>query len=420
MGLEAAWKWRDWVNDPSFVLAEDVDLYAKVRRDPVFEHALMFRRQLAAGREWTVEPSSRDGRDRTLTRCLEHGLRELRGFTDARVRLANAIFLGSAYERVEGERRRLTIEGVPDMVWWVPTRMRHVDRRRWRLYHDPGTAVTPPRWQFYSVERSDWEDVTPEELGWFQRLVFDQTEDTLGYGRGLLESLFFYAAAKTDLLRSGLEAAERFGQGLITVAIDRLMQEDVGPNDTPEARATAVRTSIAKSRKDGVITYHKGDDVKPLSGLGEGWELIQALIDYIDNQVRTLVLGSNLTSSATSGGSYALATAQENSQEALVQGNRESVSEALDEGLCRLWVRQNAGNLRALGLEGARHGKFALVHERTASDPAAFASTVQILRAAGVPVRLRDVYQRTGLTEPMPGDAVLGPIAADSDAPPKV
>lgn len=410
MGLEASYKWRDWVNDPSFVLAEDIDLYNKVRRDPVFEHAMMFRRQLAAGREWTVEPSSRDERDRLLTRCLEHSLRELRGFTDARVRLANAIFLGSAYERVEGERRRLVIDGVPDMEWWVPTRMRHVDRRRWRLFHEPGSDARPARWQFWSVERGEWEDVTPEEFVWFQRLVFDQTEDTLGYGRGLLESLFFYAAAKTDLLRSGLEAAERFGQGLIMVAIDDLLKDGAGPGDSTRTRADDYRTAIAKSRKDGIITHHKGDEVKPMNGLGEGWELIQALIAYIDNQVRTLVLGSNLTSSATAGGSYALAAAQENSQEALVQGNRESVSEALDDGVCRLWVRQNAANLRALGLEGARHGKFALVHERTASDPAAFAQTVMILRQSGVPVRLRDVYQRTGLTEPMPGDAVLGPI----------
>lgn len=451
MGLEAAYRWRDWVNDPSFVLAEDVDLYNKVRRDPVFEHAMMFRRQLAAGREWTVEPASRDDRDRLLTRCLEHGLRELRGFTDARVRLANAIFLGSAYERVEGERRRLTIDGAPDMVWWVPTRMRHVDRRRWRLYHDPCTAVdgndatrralelaamkgdsdaarrlknaaarviNAPAWQFYSIERSDWEYVTDEEFGWFQRLAFDQTEDTLGYGRGLLESLFFYAAAKTDLLRSGLEAAERFGQGMLMVAIDALMQDGAGPNDDTRTRAENYRRELAKTRKDGIFTYHKGDEPKALNGLGEGWELIQALIAYIDNQIRTLVLGSNLTSSATAGGSYALAAAQENSQEALVQGNRESVSEALDDGVCRLWVRQNAANLRMLGLEGARHGKFALVHERTASDPAAFAQTVTVLRQAGVPVRLRDVYQRTGLTEPMPGDAVLGPITAQPGDPP--
>lgn len=411
-GLESAFKWREVIDDPTFVLADDVDLYAKIRRDPVFAHALDMRKRGAAGREWTIEPESKAPNDRMLARIVEAAFKKIEGFTTARFNLAEAIPRGSAYARVEGRRQPLVIDAeipgarpVPEMMWWVPTALRDVDRRRWRLHRDPKLAQ--PVWQFRSLERSAWEDVTPEEMSWFVRMTFGATEDTLGHGRGLLEALYFYAAAKTDLLRSGLEAAERFGQGIVTAAMDRLATEDVGAADGARDRAQAMRDSVRKSRKDGVITHDKGDELKVLSGMGEGWQLIQALIEYVDSRAIMCALGANLPTLADSGGSFALGAIQQDSQQVVSGMDLESMAECMTSHLIPLFVRMNGPTLQHLGLSRAKPGKFSLVHEVTASDPAAFATTVVTLSGAGLKIRSKDVYERTGLTEPMDGDELF-------------
>lgn len=426
-GLEASFKWRDIVDDPTYVLADDVDLYAKIRRDPVFAHALDMRKRGAAGREWTIEPASKSPADRTLARIIEQALKQVEGFTTARFNLAEAIPRGSGYARIEGAKRALVVEGavpggpqVPEMVWWCPIALRDVDRRRFRLARErdiakeenrmPGAGVDPdlPVWHFRSIQRSKWEPITKEEMSWFLRLIYGGTEDTLGYGRGLLESLYFYAAAKTDLLRSGLEAAERFGQGIVTVAMDRLAQEDVGQGDGANDRAADYRDAVRRSRKDGVLTFQKGDEINVLQGLGEGWSLIQALIDYIDSRAVMCALGANLPTLADKGGSFALGAIQQDSQQTVTGHDVEGMSEAITSYILPLFVRYNQPQLARLGLERARPGKFSLVHEVTAADPAAFATTVVSLAGAGMKIREKDVRDRVGLTEPMPGDALFG------------
>lgn len=430
-GLEASFKWREIVDDPTYVLADDVDLYAKIRRDPVFAHALDMRKRGAAGREWTIEPASKSPADRTLSRIIEQALKQIEGFTTSRFNLAEAIPRGSAYARINGAKRALVVEGqvpggppVPEMVWWVPVRLIDVDRRRFRLAREleiakeekraptPGLDVDVPVWHFRSIARSKWEPISAEEMSWFLRLVYGGTEDTLGYGRGLLEALYFYAAAKTDLLRSGLEAAERFGQGIVTVAMDRLAQEDVGAGDGAIDRAAQYRDAVRRSRKDGVLTFQKGDELNVLQGLGEGWSLIQALIDYIDSRVVTCALGANLPTLADKGGSFALGAIQQDSQQTVTGHDVEGMSEAITNYLMPLFMRLNRPQLARLGLDRAHPGKFSLVHEVTAADPAAFATTVVSLAGAGMKIREKDVRDRVGLTEPMPGDALFGGQAA--------
>lgn len=418
MGLESAFRWREIVDDPTFVLADDADLYAKIRRDPVFAHALDMRKRRAAGREWTIEPASKGQEDMRLAKITKAALGQIKGFTMSRFNLAESIPRGSAYARVEGRRMRITVDGDPaasKMLWWVPTALRDVDRRRWSLRRL--TPDTEPVWHLRSIQRMAWEVVPPDELALFVRLTYQATEDTLGYGRGLLESLFFYAAAKTDLFRDGLEAAERFGQGLVKVALERYAEDQQGPGDGARSRAEAARESIRKSRKDGVITYPKGDEVDGLTVGAEGWQLIHSLIDYIDSRVVMCALGANLPTLAESGGSFAQAAIQQDSEQTVSETDREGMSEAITDGPVDLFARINAPNLRALGLHDAHPGKFALVHEVTASDPAAFATTVTTLADRGLKIRAQEVRERIGLSEPMPGDELLEGSAPQTSAP---
>lgn len=404
---------RVWVDDPSFALARDEEIYAKIRRDPVFAHAIDYRRRLAAGREWNVEPASDDPLDRKLAIVLEALLRQLPGFTGARYTLAEAIFRGSAWAYVEGERRAVPLgKGFPELHWWVPTRMVDVDRRRFRLYRE-GDA--PPVWQLWSLERRDWQTLTPDQASWFVRVSYESTEDTLGYGRGLLDTLYYYAMAKTQLMDLALRAGDRFGHGTVVAQVARLAEAGpVGANESAWKRAEAFREQFRKHREDGLFVIDAEDKLAALSGLGEGWQFLQSLIEYIDARVTTCVLGSNLPTSATAGGSYALADVQASATEAMVEFDREILAEHLTAGLLNLIVRLNRAPLAILGLSTARVGKLAIVHERTADDPEKVARAAQALMSIGLDLRKGDLYRRAGFTPPEPGDDML----AASSAPP--
>lgn len=414
---------RVWIDDPSFALGRDEDIYAKIRRDPVFAHVIDYRRRMAAGREWAVEPASEDPLDRQLASVLEALLRELPGFTGSRYALAEAIFRGSAYAYVEGERRMLRVAGLPELSWWVPTRLVDVDRRRFRLYradHD-----RPATWQLWSLERREWQDLSPEQAAWFVRVTFEHVEETLGYGRGALDTLYYYAMAKTELMDHALRAAERFGEGTVVAKVNRLAEQVVGAAQSSATRATAFGRELRKQRADGIFVIDSEDEVNALSGIGEGWELLHRLIEYVDARVVTFVLGANLPTSATAGGSYALADIQQDSTEAISQFDREVMDEHLTGGLLGLILRLNRAPIAAAGLHSARPGKFATARERQAEDPEALARAVTALMAAGLDFRKDELYRRSGFTAPpgagrgfLRGGSVALPGAAPAAAPP--
>jgi hypothetical protein len=327
-------------------------------------------------------------------------------FDRAREQLAGAIVRGSAHAAIEGAPwRTAPIEGAPPGMWWAPRRLVAIDRRRWRL----ARADDGLRWELWSVEREAWEPVPPEEARRFVHVVYGDEESRLGYGRGLLESLYLLTAAKRDLLISGIQAAERFGQGMLTVGLDRLAADPSG--STPEARASAYATAFARQRREGVIVHDSLDKVGVMSGGGEGWQIVQALLDYLDTRATILCLGANLPTEATGGGSYALALVQEGTTSALLRPDVEQLAAALDESLCELIWRSNTANLARLGLAGAERGTLRMSHDRT-GDPVAFAGLVATLVGAGLPVRRDEVYRRVGLTPPGPEDDVLAPQAA--------
>src|SRR5690606_17500510 len=132
-------------------------------------------------------------------------LGDLLGFTDARVRLADAIFRGSAYALICGERRmRSGGDDGPVLARWAPTALVDVDRRRFRARYTPEGY----EWDFWSIEREAYEPLTEEQRRWFVRCTFDSTEDSLAYGRGLLDTIFYFQALKTGVLRDCATASE--------------------------------------------------------------------------------------------------------------------------------------------------------------------------------------------------------------------
>lgn len=418
--LSHAFLRRDWIYDPAYALAKDHEIYQKILRDPVFEHVISYRKRLVAGRDWTLEPASKQPGDRALARVLEALVREMRGFTGARFDLADSIFRGSAYAYIEGARKPVVVDGVPTLTWWTPTRLVDVDRRRFRLARP--APDEDARWQLWSVERERWEDLG-ERAAWFVRTVYQSTEDHLGYGRGLLDSLFFYLTAKTNLLTKGIAAAERFGEGFVTVGIENFRAQESEPVGAAEGAATIGDQwveAIKKHRADNVLVHDKEDLIQLVTGVGEGFAVVLQLLEYVDRAVTVQILGSNLPTSASEGGSFAMAEVQEGSTESLVQHDRQKLAEDLDRDLIGAVYRYNRPQIVALGLGNARLPRFRLVHEPL-SEPESAAATLTQLLAAGIKIRKDEAYRRIGYTQPQEGDELLDAVPAPSggDQPPE-
>lgn len=423
--LSDAIKNRDWIIDPSFSLGSDSAIYTKILRDPVAAHAIRFRKHLVAGAEVRVIPASDRAEDKAAASIIEDLLGEIHGFTDARMCLGEAIFRGSAYAYISGHRKRMIAGKLPrnetfpglnvdpqPLDWWVPHRLINVDRRRFRLVRDLQTQVL--RWEFWSVERRAWEAMTNPE--WFVRSVFEQTEDSLGYGRGLLDTLYYFQAAKARAVQDALAASERFGQGLLKVAIQNMRDAEGRPigGDTRSATTVAQnwQDELVKHKARHILVHDARDTIDELQMNGRGWDLIKWLIEYLDNAQVTTVLGSTLPTLAGDGGSRAMAAVQENSTEALIQADRQRLADDLTRDLVGLLWGQNRVQIQSQ--VGAAVMPRLSIDQRKKEDPEAAAAVISTLLAAGVDLRKEDVYKKTGFSQPLPGDEIVEGGAAIS------
>ena len=278
--LVSAMRDRDWVADPSLAITSDAAIYSKILRDPVAALAIRYRRHLVAGKDWAVKPGGEEEIDRRAAAITEALLKKIRRFADSRALLADAIFRGSAYSYVEGQRETFEAEpGTGEQNWWTPTRLVDVDRRRFRLVtFDAETNEKVLRWEFWSVERASWEPLDHEE--WFVKSVVEEAEDSLGYGRGILDTLYFYQAAKTRVLQDCLAASERFGQGLLHIGIqsyrDASTLKPNGAGDSGASVASDWQTELEKHKARHILVHDKEDEIGVLEA-GRGWELLMKL-----------------------------------------------------------------------------------------------------------------------------------------------
>lgn len=411
-GLSDAITSRDWVYDPSFAIRSDHAIWLKIQRDPVAAHAIRFRKHLVAGTDWTVNPATDSDEDKAAAEVSHEAMSLIQGFTDARINQADAIFRGSSYSFVSGSRKLLSLGGGPERWWWVPERLIQVDRRRFRLVRDWQNRCL--KWQFWSVEGRAWQDLDNPE--WFCRSVFSDTEDTLGYGRGLLDTLYYFQAGKARVLRDAMRCSERFGSGFIKVAIDNARGADGRPAAAKgrdgDSVATAWRRTLKKQAAEDFLCHDKRDEVEIVQGFGEGFGLLKSLIDYYDASQVMTVLGAVVNTMKPEGGSFALAAEQANSTETLVQADRKRMSDDITRDVLGLFWRLNRFNLSEQ-VGACRPPRFEIVQRRN-NDPYQSAETIDRLLRAGISLRREDVYDRIGFSQPAPGDEVFEGIA---DAP---
>ncbi len=410
--LSAAYRGGIEIHDPSIWAGREPEIEDKMLRDADIAHAVQYRKHLIAGRRWNVEPQ-RDGSPTAplSTFVATELLATIKDFTNARLNLSSAFFSGSRFGFIHGRPKILTLGDGQPRTWWLPERIEDMDKRSFRLKPDITEDSIGAHWQRYDIQAQEFVDLSPQAATRLIRHVYNDDQGSLGHGRGLRDALGWWWYAKQNVFDESLQASERFAQGILTAAVDGARDSATGlPN---EEVITAWKDVLEDLRARNVLVHDKADEVSTVQVQGEGWQLMKDLRDEFRSTIYTLVMGANLTTSANEGGSYALAAVQENSTEALIQTDRESLEETLTRHLMGCVWKLNHRNLVDLGIHNDMP-KFSLAQEKR-EDPLQRAQVAQTVSAMGVPISVADVRDQTGFKKPEDGEELVKPPAPTMD-----
>lgn len=395
-----------WIPDPSFALSRDPEVWQKIRRDPEVDGAIAERLHMVAGRPRHAVPFD-DGEKFEMAAQVTNGaLKRVRRLADGQMQLAKAVMLGRAYGYVEGRRKRCElVPGMGERDWWVPTRIRNIDRLRIRFItrEVSGRLRTFP--EVYDINRSRW--VVLPDLGRVVQMVYDDEEASLGYGRGMLESIFYYHYAKGVLLREGLNGAERFGQGTLVYKYQResFAQVDTDTGDVVTKGLAVLRDLTSRNQ----AAIPDGDEIESIDPPSTGSDIIHRLLVYLDESMRRRITGSLLPGGGgSSTGSLARAQVEAENTEGIVAYDQGLLDDALTHGLIGTFWRLNLPILRGFGLDEYHMPKLEAKVEEII-DPEGFSTVVKNVWSANpdTPIRRDEFYKKLGLSAPDDNDDVI-------------
>ena len=216
------------------------------------------------------------------------------------------------------------------------------------------------------------------------------------------------------MFAESLAACERLAQGIVAAKVDGARDAATGlPN---EKLIRDWQKVLERLRSKHVLVYDKTDQVEVIQASGEGHALLRDIRDELRTTIHTLILGANITTAANKGGSYALAEVQENSTEALIQFDRESLEESLTTHLIGAIWFHNWANMVDLGIAEDRP-RFNIRQEKHL-DPQVRVAVAEAASRMGLPLALDEVYEHIGFRRPGPDDEVLQPRSTPAGADP--
>ena len=408
-------KWL-WITDPDIATQNDPEAWDKVRRDASIAHAIQRRRHAAAGLDWQILPASDEIQDERAAQIMTDLITGIRRFQQSRYNLAEAIFRGSSWAYIEGNRRRIRLQS-DDRIrqWWTPTELKNVDRYRFRIVRDLDTDDREIRthWEIFNIGREEW--LPLENPEWFIRSDFETTEASLGYGRGLLNAIWFWWQCKERVLTLGLSGIDRWCNGLLQVSVDGLR---VGSIDRTNSDVVDEWIDqLKKNRTEHILVSDAADTLTVHSGPSQGWQQIEFMLQYLDSSVTQLILSSLLpTGSGGDNGSMARAEVEADTSESIFQADRRSLSEDIQASLIRQVWRLNQIQMRSLledeGLPPNAREPVFRIHQNRNRDPQVEIGIITQALNNGIPLLRTEVYERLGFSMPAQDgseDVIEGP-----------
>lgn len=410
--LTMAERRRTRIYDPSFGLASDAHVYEKLLRIPTIKHGVVQRASQVSGKDWTTVPATSRSEDVRLAHVMNDLIAEIGHFDAARFRLAHSFFYGSTYEEMRGdfERVRLTHDD-KSRRWFVVREMKNVDKRRftrWRGFE--GGDPERSEWVMWDTRKSRWARVTDPDR--FVKHVYDDREQMLGFGTGLVDSLFWAAYALSEAETQGLSGLERWAQGWIVAKVG---EERAGSTDrTNDDVVSRWVDKLRNQRSHHVLVHGAQDQIEVHETSGSGHAIVVDFCNMIKTDITRLILGSQRPTGGGgegASGARAQASVEAESTEAVIQYDQGELDECISHDLIGYLWRMNRPIFVEMGLGSARLPKFQSVKQRI-EDPEVNSRVVETLLRAGVPLVEEEVYAKAGFRVPRANERVIEPRPA--------
>lgn len=339
---------RLFIEPPDFAKGRDEQVLLKMQRDAVVFKAMTMRRHRAAGTE--VFFVADDKIDRPLIPYFEALTRRIPNFSQSRLALTTAIFEGRGWLKMMGRQRKFRISpDVEQREWWYPGHLGHIGadaiKREWEVLPevDPDGKSHERRkyyWATYDDENQAWLRVEDEQEKHYIKVVYHDDAYSLGYGRGLIDAIYFYWYNKTHLFQQLLQAADRFGTPwIIAKIIGQLSGVDGGEGiDDPEQHAADLIAALEKMRSANILIVDgEHDEISTLDFDGRGAEGMIRLLDYCDKGIVEALLGSSMPTGGGQSGSFARAQVEQESTNNMLSMDTKILEEALQDMVWLMW-----------------------------------------------------------------------------------
>lgn len=399
--------------DQSIALRNDPEAYETVLNSGMIRQCFDRRTMLAAGLKWDVEASSARKDDKRAAKILQRLIKETRSFHESRKHLAKDCIYGTSYGRVEWEPTFLDVEGNGDYrEWVVPRRIRPIDRRMIRgvpkvtqgRANEPGTVDV--EWERFSEPDARWFRIDDRDKANYIRHSFDDSPDRLGYGRGLIDCVYFLWYFRNAVIEEWANGIEFWSRGFIEVAIKN---SDTGTKIN-QAIVDKYQEQIERHRSRHSYVHDATDEVKITQGGGEGGAICMQFVAAIEKEIRTTINHSSDNVASNEGGSYARADVHADSEQMVAESDRMRLSERLTLGLVRRCFDLNYVNFCSLGMAAANPGEFAIL-DRQVNDPEKTARTFQTVLQSGAAIGKKHFYSALQIPIPDEDEETIEPMA---------
>jgi len=398
---------RIW--DPSYAGSQDPEVWEKAMLNAVVSGAIDRNLVGIAGTECDLEPASEDPVDEQLADILSEIILSgnIHKFAQARKDLAVAKFQGSSFAWVTGKEKFVRVNETTRRNWYVPSDLKDIDRRRfryisrknengtWRFVPEFFSTTSEPAWQAVDFLRSP-----------FIRRIYANQESRLGYGRGIMDSIYITTYAWDKVEKNGLQGLSRWAQGMLVGKLDSAKTGD--PTVTNETRRDNFKTVLLEHVGDNVIIIDAADDVELKEASGTGHEMVEKMLNRLERQLVTRIEGTPITiMDGEGGGAKALGAEHGQREHAQQTFDREDLAEDLDQ-LVRIVYERNLPTLREVNpaLAEAQLPKFAIRHAKD-ENPAEVAQMFKVILESGVEVSAEEYRERVGIRAIEEGEAVI-------------
>lgn len=393
--------------EPSFAQEKETNVWELIQRDPTIMQAIMQRRSIIAAKSWQIEPATKDEDDVLIADIIREMLEDIEGFAQSRAMLANAVFRAREYAYISGSRRLRRFNGTTSALdWWMPRHLQHVDKYRIQYVNardDDGGLFTKP--QLFSIRRRRWEDVDLRKS--FVKVIFGSEESRLGYGRGLLDTLYFLWWAGSRVMKDMLQGVERSAQGTRIGKVDTSKRGASGKDADTQLDDMLTMLERTKGRHELVID--KDDDIVIEDAPTGGLSFAQGVFEKIESMKIAVCMGSVRPFGANvDTGSFAQANTEADTADERTEFDRAVIDEAITSDLIRCFMQFNRRELAASGLGSARRPKFVTTSQKT-NDPRANAERAAIFLQYA-PIKREELYSAADFEQPRDDDDVVEPV----------